>query len=44
MIAVSVGSAPITDLLLQNGADPNIANENNQTPVFYAASKGFLDM
>jgi 26S proteasome non-ATPase regulatory subunit 10 len=44
MIAVSVGSAPITDLLLQNGADVTLANENKQTPLHYAASKAWLDI
>ncbi|KAJ3215099.1 hypothetical protein HDU67_000803 [Dinochytrium kinnereticum] len=40
MIAASVGCAPIVDLLLGRGADPDLGNENLQTPLFYAATKG----
>ncbi|KAI8608019.1 26S proteasome non-ATPase regulatory subunit 10-like protein [Chytriomyces sp. MP71] len=44
MIATSVGSAPFADFLLQREADVNLANENKQTPLFYAASKGWLNI
>ncbi|KAJ3095766.1 hypothetical protein HDU97_006552 [Phlyctochytrium planicorne] len=44
MIASSVGSAPIVDLLLQKGANANLQNENGQiplwTPLHRAAAKG----
>ncbi|KAI9340248.1 26S proteasome non-ATPase regulatory subunit 10 [Obelidium mucronatum] len=44
MIAASVGAGPIADFLIINGADVNLQNENKQTPLFYAASKGWLDL
>jgi ankyrin repeat protein len=44
MISCSVGSTAVSASLLSKGADPNLSNETGQTPLFYAVSKGWVDM
>lgn len=44
MIAVSGQKYEIAKILIENGADVNIANKNGQIPLHYAASRNNLEM
>jgi ankyrin repeat protein len=41
MFACRRGNYDMVELLLNNGADPNIANDNNKTALFYSSELGY---